>query len=166
MPSTPLSPLAGLDTASLLQGTATADRSTAAKTPANIHHAAVQFESVLLGQWLESAEKSFATVPGSEDSDDAGGEEMMSFGMQQFAAAIAKSGGLGIARLVEHGLNASTAPSASASAAVSAASSPSPRQSPAATPASAAPASFLPLAPVSPTPAEKLPYAYNFPLPY
>ena len=72
--------------------------------PASLHHAAVQFESVLLGQWLESAEKSFATVPGSDDDSDAGGEQMMSFGMQQFASAIASSGGLGIARLVERGL--------------------------------------------------------------
>ncbi len=72
--------------------------------PASLHKAAVQFESVLLGQWLESAEKSFATVPGSDDDADAGGEQMMSFGMQQFASAIASSGGLGIARLVERGL--------------------------------------------------------------
>lgn len=75
-----------------------------ATDPASLHKAAVQFESVLLGQWLESAEKSFATVPGSDDDADAGGEQMMSFGMQQFATAIATSGGLGIARLVERGL--------------------------------------------------------------
>ena len=87
-----------------------------ATDPASLHKAAVQFESVLLGQWLESAEKSFATVPGTDDDADAGGEQMMSFGMQQFATAIATSGGLGIARLVERGLlkaaatNAPTAP--------------------------------------------------------
>ncbi len=67
-------------------------------------HAAMEFESVLLGQWLQSAEKSFATVPGSEDSDDAGGEQMLSFAMQQFAHAIASKGGLGIARIVQKGL--------------------------------------------------------------
>ena len=90
-----------LDTATLLNPS----RPRAPATdPASIHHAAVQFESVLLGQWLESAEKSFATVPGSDDDADAGGEQMMSFGMQQFASAIASSGGLGIARLVERGL--------------------------------------------------------------
>lgn len=77
-------------------------------TGAKLSHAAVEFESVLLGQWLQSAQKSFATVPGSEDDEDAGGDQMLGFATQQLAQSIAKSGGLGIAKLVEHALEKST----------------------------------------------------------
>lgn len=67
-------------------------------------HAAVEFESVLLGQWLGSAEKSFATVPGSEDEGDAGSDQMLGFAMQQMARSIAQAGGIGIGKLVQKGL--------------------------------------------------------------
>ena len=66
--------------------------------------AAVEFEPALLGLWRGSAEKSFATVPGSEEDEDAGGEQMLSFAMQQLAHGIAAKGGLGIARIVQGGL--------------------------------------------------------------
>lgn len=72
-------------------------------------HAAVEFESVLLGQWFQSAEKSFGTVPGDDSSEDAQGEQMMGFAMQQVAQAIARTGGFGIARLVEQGLEHASA---------------------------------------------------------
>ena len=72
-----------------------------------LSHAAVEFESVLLGQWLQSAQKSFATVPGSEEDEDAGGDQMLGFATQQLAQSIARSGGLGIARIVEHALEKS-----------------------------------------------------------
>lgn len=75
------------------------------RSPAGIHKAAVEFESVLLGQWLESAQKSFAEVPGGESEDaDQGGEQMMGFAVQQLAGSLAKHGGLGLAKLVEKGL--------------------------------------------------------------
>ena len=75
--------------------------------------AAVEFESVLLGQWLQSAQKSFATVPGSEEDEDAGGDQMLGFATQQLAQSIARSGGLGIAKIVEHALEKSDKASAS-----------------------------------------------------
>ena len=103
MPDLPISPLSGPDAASLLGESRRLSR-IAPGDPAALHHAAVQFESVLLGQWLQSAEKSFASVPGSAQEEDAGGEQMMSFGLQQLATALANSGGLGIARLVEREL--------------------------------------------------------------
>ena len=78
-------------------------------------HAAVEFESVLLGQWLQSAEKSFATVSGNDDEDqDAGGDQMLSFAMQQLAHSIAAKGGLGIARIVQRGLEHAAAASGNA----------------------------------------------------
>jgi Rod binding domain-containing protein len=76
------------------------------KASGRLAHAAVEFESVLLGQWLQSAEKSFASVPGSEDEGDAGGDQMLGFAMQQLAHSIASAGGLGIAKLVQKGLEA------------------------------------------------------------
>ncbi len=76
----------------------------AASDGSRLSHAAVEFESVLLGQWLQSAQKSFATVPGSEEGEDAGGDQMLGFATQQLAHAIASRGGLGIAKLVERAL--------------------------------------------------------------
>lgn len=61
--------------------------------------AARQFETVLLGQWLQDAQSSFASVPGGDDDTDAGGEQMQSFATQQLATSFAAHGGVGIARL-------------------------------------------------------------------
>ena len=88
--------------------------STAPSAPSKqIAHAAGEFESVLLGQWLGSAEKSFATVPGADEDQDPGGEQMQSFAMQQLATVLTASGGIGIARIVSQALarsdNSSTA---------------------------------------------------------
>ena len=69
-----------------------------------ITHAAAEFESVLLGQWLGSAEKSFGTVPGADEDQDPGGEQMQSFAMQQLATVLTASGGVGIARIVAQAL--------------------------------------------------------------
>lgn len=62
--------------------------------------AAKQFETVLLSQWLQGAESSFASVPGGNDDTDAGGEQMHSFATQQLATSLTASGGVGIAKLV------------------------------------------------------------------
>lgn len=86
-----------------------------AGTPFNATHAtprlaaaAQQFESVLLGQWLQDAESTFAAVPGSDDAD-AGKEQMQGFATQQLAIAFTASGGIGIAKLVLHGLKDASA---------------------------------------------------------
>src|SRR5271168_2713782 len=56
-----------------------------------------QFEAMLLSSWLQQAEKSFATVPGADDDEDAAGrEQMMSLGVQSLAESLAAGGGIGI----------------------------------------------------------------------
>jgi Rod binding domain-containing protein len=94
---------------------ANANRGVSAGQAPRIAHAAKEFESVLLGQWLQSAEKSFGSVPGGSDEEDSGGEQMQSFAMQQLATAITASGGIGIARLVSQALAKADATSAGAS---------------------------------------------------
>jgi Rod binding domain-containing protein len=73
---------------------------------------------VLIGQWLNEAESSFGTVPGSEQPEDAGASQMNEFAMQHLASEIAKKGGIGIARLVEAGLMKSNTPPTNAVATV------------------------------------------------
>lgn len=99
---------ANYDAAALLPGGAGLGRAGTAqgsKDPKDLHKAAVEFESVLLGQWLQGAEKSFAGVPdGGDDDQDSGGEQMMGFAMQQLAGSLASRGVLGIGKLVERSL--------------------------------------------------------------
>lgn len=66
--------------------------------------AAKQFESVLLGQWLQEAESSFASVPGGDEDTDSGGQQMQGFATQQLATGLTASGGIGIAKLVQGAL--------------------------------------------------------------
>ena len=94
---------ANYDALALLPGEAGLGR-TAAQGSKGLHKAAVEFESVLLGQWLQSAEKSFASVPDGDEDEDSGGEQMMSFAMQQLAGSLASRGVLGIGKLVERSL--------------------------------------------------------------
>lgn len=75
-----------------------------ATNAARLSSAAKEFESVLLGQWLKDAESSFGSVPGSEEDDDAGGEQMKQFAMQHVATDIVQRGGIGIAAMVENAL--------------------------------------------------------------
>lgn len=70
----------------------------------NLKAAAREFESVLLGQWLQNAESSFGSVPGGDEDTDPGGDQMQSFGMQQLAGQLTASGGIGIAKIVENAL--------------------------------------------------------------
>lgn len=70
---------------------------------ADLTASAKEFESILLGQWLQAAESSFASVPGA-DSDDDGDEQMKSFGVQQLAIALTQAGGIGIAAMVTKAL--------------------------------------------------------------
>lgn len=68
--------------------------------------ASQDFESVLLGQWLQQAEDSFGSVPGEED-ENADGSQMKAFAMQHLAQEITKNGGIGIAKIVESALTKS-----------------------------------------------------------
>jgi Rod binding domain-containing protein len=80
------------------------DRTPSGTAPDKLAAAAQEFESVLLGQWLQSAESSFGSVPGGDDDADSCGEQMQGFATQRLATAFTASGGIGIARLVESAL--------------------------------------------------------------
>ena len=61
---------------------------------AKIDKGAKEFEAILVGSWLQQAEQSFATVPGTDDDDqDVGRDSMMSLGVQTLATSMARFGG-------------------------------------------------------------------------
>jgi Rod binding domain-containing protein len=64
---------------------------------------------MLLSSWLQQAEKSFATVAGADDDnqDAAGGDQMMSLGVQSLAESMAASGGIGIGKMIAKAMHAS-----------------------------------------------------------
>ena len=73
--------------------------------PAKIRKAATDFEAMLIDQMLRSAREAGGgglTVDGSRD--DQANTSLMELGEQQFAQALASSGGLGIAKMVVSGL--------------------------------------------------------------
>jgi Rod binding domain-containing protein len=75
---------------------------------AKIDKAARDFESILVGQWLEQAEKSFATMPGmdpDEKSDSAHGH-FQSIACQSLAEGLSQRGGFGIAAMISKQLKA------------------------------------------------------------
>jgi Rod binding domain-containing protein len=69
---------------------------------AKIDKGAKEFEAILVGSWLQQAEQSFATVPGTDDDEnqDVGRDSMMSLGVQTLATSLAASGGIGIGKMV------------------------------------------------------------------
>ena len=73
-----------------------------------IEKAARDFESILLGEWLQQAEKSFGTVPGSDPDKDAdpGHDQFQSIGCEYLAGAISKAGGIGLAAMITKHLKA------------------------------------------------------------
>jgi Rod binding domain-containing protein len=74
-------------------------------TPAKIQQAATDFEALLLAQMLKSAREASGGGLTGEDGDDSGANStMIELGEQQFAQALASSGGFGIAKIVETGL--------------------------------------------------------------
>ena len=74
--------------------------------PKRIAKAARDFESILVGQWLEQAEKSFATIPGGNPDDEnvAGHDELMSVAVQSLSEGLSRAGGLGLSKLIAKGL--------------------------------------------------------------
>ena len=73
-----------------------------------IEKAAREFESILLGEWLQQAEKSFGTVPGSDPDKDAdpGHDQFQSIGCEYLAGALSKAGGIGLAKMITRHLKA------------------------------------------------------------
>ena len=73
---------------------------------AKIAKGAKEFEAILVGSWLQQAEQSFATVPGTDDDADPGASQMMSLGVQQLATSMAASGGIGIGKMIAKAMHA------------------------------------------------------------
>ena len=73
-----------------------------------IDKAAKDFESILLGEWLEKAEKSFASVPGTDpdQNNDSGYGQFQSIGCQFLGEGLSKAGGIGIAAMISKHLKA------------------------------------------------------------
>jgi Rod binding domain-containing protein len=75
--------------------------SSAARENAKIEKSAKDFESILLGTWLQKAEESFGSVPGEDGQDsDPGKEQFQGLAMQQLGSAMTAGGGIGIARMI------------------------------------------------------------------
>jgi Rod binding domain-containing protein len=73
--------------------------------PAKIRQAATDFEALLLGQMLKSArEASGGGLTGDGADDRSENSTLVELGEQQFAQALASSGGFGIAKMVITGL--------------------------------------------------------------
>jgi Rod binding domain-containing protein len=67
-----------------------------------IEKSAKDFESILLGSWLQQAEQSFGSVPGGDgdDDEDSGKEQFQGFAMQSLGTSMTASGGIGIAKMI------------------------------------------------------------------
>ena len=83
--------------------------SDASEEKQKIEKSAREFESILVAQWLEAAEKSFATVPG-EDPDkknqDVGQDQFRSIAFHSLADGLTKGRGFGIASMIARHLEA------------------------------------------------------------
>ncbi len=75
-------------------------RASSKDSAARIGQAATDFEALLLGQMLKTAREALEGDDEEKDPNSA----MVEFGEQQFAQALAGSGGFGIAKMVVAGL--------------------------------------------------------------
>lgn len=73
-----------------------------------IDKAAKDFESILLGEWLQKAEQSFASVPGTDpdQQNDSAYGQFQSISCQFLGEALSKGGGIGIASMISKNLKA------------------------------------------------------------
>jgi Rod binding domain-containing protein len=79
----------------------------AATEKSKIEKSAKDFESILLGSWLQQAEQSFGSVPGGDDDDDAdaGKEQFQGMAMQSLGTSMTAAGGIGIAKMISKQLH-------------------------------------------------------------
>lgn len=72
-----------------------------------IEKSSKDFESILLGSWLQQAEQSFGSVPGEDADEDAdsGKEQFQGIAMQSLGASLTASGGIGIAKMIAKNLH-------------------------------------------------------------
>jgi len=74
---------------------------------AKIEKSAKDFESILLSNWLQQAEQSFAKLPGGDDEEDAdaGKEQFQGMAMQSLGTSMTAAGGIGIAKMISKQLH-------------------------------------------------------------
>ena len=79
----------------------------AAMVNKKIEKSAKDFESILLGSWLQQAEQSFGSLPGGDDDEDAdaGKEQFQGMAMQSLGASMTAAGGIGIAKMISKQLH-------------------------------------------------------------
>ena len=79
----------------------------AATENSKIEKSAKDFESILLGSWLQQAEQSFGTLPGGDDDGDAdaGKEQFAGMAMQSLGNSMTAAGGIGIAKMISSQLH-------------------------------------------------------------
>ena len=92
---------AGLEMANLAAGRAVS-QARKADDPAKAHGAAQQFEALLIEQILRSAHESGEGWLGS--GGDSAGDCATDYAEQQLATMLAQKGGLGLAKIIEAGL--------------------------------------------------------------
>ncbi len=81
---------------------ALATGTSASREDSKIEKAGKDFESILLGSWLQQAEQSFAKVPGGDgdDDDDSSKDQFQGIAMQALAGSLTAAGGIGIAKMI------------------------------------------------------------------
>ena len=79
----------------------------AAAVNTKIEKSAKEFESILLGSWLQQAEQSFGSLPGGGDEEeaDAGKEQFQGMAMQSLGTSMTAAGGIGIAKMISKQLH-------------------------------------------------------------
>jgi Rod binding domain-containing protein len=72
-----------------------------------IEKSAKDFESILLGSWLQQAEQSFGSLPGGDDDSetDPGKEQFQGMAMQSLGNSMTAAGGIGIAKMISKQLH-------------------------------------------------------------
>jgi Rod binding domain-containing protein len=82
-------------------------QATSAGEDKKIEKSAKDFESILLGSWLQQAEQSFGSLPGTDDEEDpaSGKDQFQGMAMQALGASMTASGGIGIAKMISASLH-------------------------------------------------------------
>jgi Rod binding domain-containing protein len=76
------------------------------KDNSKIEKSSKDFESILLGSWLQQTEQSFGSLPGAEDDDaDSGKDQYSGISMQALGTSMTAAGGIGIAKMISTSLH-------------------------------------------------------------
>ena len=107
MPDFSSSSIAVTDPLTIQANTLLRQASPSATVNAKIEKSAKDFESILLGSWLQQAQQSFGSLPGGDDEEDAdsGKDQFQSIAMQSLGASLTASGGIGIAKMIAKSLH-------------------------------------------------------------